>query len=56
MRRLASRTADRVFADLFTLGIVTSKAPKDLIYLALPSSLFRYLVPRLGPEVEVNTQ
>lgn len=52
MMGLASRTADRVLADLFKLGIVTSKTPKGPVELALPLSLFRYLFPRLWPEAE----
>lgn len=54
MMGLASRTADRVLADLFKLGIVTSKTPKGPVELALPLHLFRYLFPRLWPEAEVN--
>jgi Fic family protein len=52
MMGLASRTADRVLADLFKLGIVSSKTPKGAIELALPLHLFRYLFPRLWPEAE----
>ena len=55
MMGLASRTADRVLADLFKLGIVTSKTPKGPVELALPMHLFRYLFPRLWPEAESNT-
>lgn len=51
---LADRTADRVLADLFKLGIVSSKTPKGLIELALPVHLFRYLFPKLWPEAEVS--
>lgn len=54
MMGLASRTADRVLADLFKLGVVTSKTPKGPVELALPLHLFRYLFPRLWPEAEVN--
>ncbi|AEK59852.1 filamentation induced by cAMP protein [Collimonas fungivorans Ter331] len=55
MMGLASRTSDRALADLFKLGIITSKSPKGPVELALPLSLFRYLFPRLWPEAEVNT-
>ncbi|MES2535853.1 MAG: Fic family protein [Pseudomonadota bacterium] len=55
MMGLASRTADRALADLFKLGIVTSRTPKGPVELALPLPLFRYLFPRLWPEAEVNT-
>ncbi|KQR76437.1 hypothetical protein ASG35_15335 [Burkholderia sp. Leaf177] len=55
MTGLTSRTADRVLADLFKLGIVSSKTPKGPIELALPLKLFRYLFPRLWPEAEVDT-
>lgn len=54
MTGLAARTADRTLADLFKLGIVTSKTPKGAIELALPMALFRYLFPRLWPEAEAN--
>ncbi|WP_211464771.1 Fic family protein [Collimonas silvisoli] len=54
MMGLAGRTADRTLADLFKLGIITSKSPKGPVELALPLSLFRYLFPRLWPEAEVN--
>jgi Fic family protein len=52
MMGLAERTADRVLADLFKLGIVTSRSPKGPVELALPIHLFRYLFPRLWPEAE----
>ena len=55
MMGLASRTADRVLADLFKLGIITSRSPKGPVELALPLPLFRYLFPRLWPEAEANT-
>lgn len=55
MMGLASRTADRVLADLFKLGIVTSKTPKGPVELALPMHLLRYLFPRLWPEAEVDS-
>lgn len=55
MMGLAARTADRTLADLFKLGIVSSKTPKGAIELALPLALFRYLFPRLWPEAETNT-
>ncbi|MGV7244442.1 Fic family protein [Caballeronia sp. M23-90] len=55
MTGLASRTADRALADLFKLGIVSSKTPKGPVELALPLKLFRYLFPRLWPEAEVDT-
>lgn len=54
MMGLAERTADRVLADLFKLGIVTSRSPKGPVELALPIHLFRYLFPRLWPEAEVS--
>jgi Fic family protein len=53
MMGLADRTADRVLADLFKLGIVKSRSPKGPVELALPMHLFRYLFPRLWPEAEV---
>jgi Fic family protein len=52
MTGLATRTADRALADLFKLGIITSKTPKGPVELALPMHLFRYLFPRLWPEAE----
>jgi Fic family protein len=55
MMGLASRTADRVLADLFKVGIITSRSPKGPVELALPLPLFRYLFPRLWPEAEANT-
>lgn len=55
MMGLASRTADRVLADLFKLGIVTSKTPKGPVELALSMHLLRYLFPRLWPEAEANS-
>jgi len=55
MMGLATRTADRTLADLFKLGIVTSKSPKGPVELTLPLPLFRYLFPRLWPEAEANT-
>jgi Fic family protein len=55
MMGLADRTADRVLADLFKTGIITSRTPKGPIELALPLPLFRYLFPRLWPEAEANT-
>lgn len=54
MMGLSARTSDRVLADLFKLGVITSKTPKGPVELALPLSLFRYLFPRLWPEAEVN--
>jgi len=54
MMGLSGRTSDRVLADLFTLGVTTSKTPKGPLELALPLSLFRYLFPRLWPEAEVS--
>ncbi len=54
MTGLAGRTADRLLADLFKLGIIDSKTPKGPIELALPVSLFRYLFPRLWPEAEAS--
>jgi Fic family protein len=54
MMGLTARTADRVLADLFKLGIVTSKSPKGPVELALPLTMFRYLFPRLWPEAEAN--
>ncbi|MFZ6653956.1 Fic family protein [Undibacterium sp. TJN19] len=56
MMGLADRTADRVLADLFKLGVITSKTPKGPVELAAPLDLFRYLFPRLWPEAEANTQ
>lgn len=55
MTGLASRTADRALADLFKLGVITSKTPKGPVELALPLHLFRHLFPRLWPEAETNT-
>lgn len=55
MTGLASRTADRTLADLFKVGIITSKTPKGPVELALPLPLFRYLFPRLWPEAEANS-
>jgi Fic family protein len=55
MMGLASRTADRVLADLFKIGVVTSKTPKGPVELALPMHLLRYLFPRLWPEAEANS-
>jgi Fic family protein len=55
MTGLAARTADRALADLFKLGIVTSRTPKGPVELALPMHLFRYLFPRLWPEAESTT-
>jgi Fic family protein len=54
MMGLSARTADRVLADLFKLGIVAAKSPKGPVELALPMGLFRYLFPRLWPEAEVD--
>lgn len=54
MMGLSPRTADRVLADLFKLGIVTSGSPKGPVELALPMHLLRYLFPRLWPEAEVS--
>ena len=54
MMGLADRTADRTLADLFKLGIVSSKTPKGPVELALPLVLFRYLFPRLWPEAEAS--
>lgn len=56
MMGLADRTADRVLADLFKLGAITSPTPKGPVELAAPLYLFRYLFPRLWPEAEANTQ
>jgi hypothetical protein len=55
MMGLASRTADRVLADLFKIGVVISKTPKGPVELALPMHLLRYLFPRLWPEAEANS-
>lgn len=55
MMGLADRTSDRVMADLFKLGVITSKTPKGQVELALPLHLFRYLFPKLWPEAELNT-
>ena len=55
MMGLTGRTSDRVLADLFKLGIITSVSPKGPVQLALPLHLFRYLFPRLWPEAETNT-
>lgn len=52
MTGLAARTAERALADLFKLGIITSKTPKGPVELSLPMHLFRYLFPRLWPEAE----
>lgn len=52
MMGLSDRTSDRVLADLFKLGVITSKTPKGPVELALPLALFRYLFPRLWPEAE----
>ncbi|WP_460843726.1 Fic family protein [Noviherbaspirillum agri] len=52
MTGLAARTAERALADLFKLGIISSKTPKGPVELALPMHLFRYLFPRLWPEAE----
>jgi Fic family protein len=52
MMGLATRTADRVLADLFKLGIINSATPRGPVELALPIRLFRYLFPRLWPEAE----
>jgi Fic family protein len=54
MMGLSDRTANRVLADLFKLGVITSKTPKGPVELALPLHLFRYLFPRLWPEAEVS--
>lgn len=54
MMGLAARTADRTLADLFKLGIITSKSPKGSVELALPITLFGYLFPRLWPEAEMQ--
>jgi len=54
MTGLASRTADRTLADLFKLGIITSRTPKGPVELALSLPLFRYLFPRLWPEAEAG--
>lgn len=54
MMGLSPRTADRVLADLFKLGIVSSRSPKGAVELALPMHLFRYLFPRLWPEAEAQ--
>lgn len=55
MMGLASRTANRVLVDLFKIGVVTSKTPKDPVELALPMHLLRYLFPRLWPEAEASS-
>lgn len=54
MTGLAARTADRVLADLFKIGILTSSSPRGPVELAVPLSLFRWLFPRLWPEAEGN--
>lgn len=54
MTGLAARTADRVLADLFKIGIVKSSSPRGPVELAIPLSLFRWLFPRLWPEAEAN--
>lgn len=56
MMGLADRTADRVLADLFKLGVITSPSPKGPVELAAPLYMFRYLFPKLWPEAEANTQ
>lgn len=52
MTGLAARTADRVLADLFKIGILNSPSPRGPVKLAIPLSLFRWLFPRLWPEAE----
>ncbi|RAR58828.1 Fic family protein [Paraburkholderia unamae] len=52
MTGLAARTADRLLADLFKIGILGSPSPRGPIELALPIALFRWLFPRLWPEAE----
>jgi Fic family protein len=52
MTGLAARTADRVLADLFKIGILHSSSPRGPLKLATPLSLFRWLFPRLWPEAE----
>lgn len=54
MTGLAARTADRVLADLFKIGILTSSSARGPVELAIPLSLFRWLFPRLWPEAEAN--
>ncbi len=54
MTGLAARTADRVLADLFKVGILNSPSPRGPVELAIPLSLFRWLFPRLWPEAEAN--
>ncbi|WP_322032388.1 Fic family protein [Paraburkholderia sp. J76] len=52
MTGLAARTADRLLADLFKIGVLDSPSPRGPVQLALPISLFRWLFPRLWPEAE----
>ena len=54
MTGLAARTADRVLADLFKIGILASHTPRGPVELAIPLSLFRWLFPRLWPEAEAT--
>ncbi|MBN3791680.1 Fic family protein [Burkholderia sp. Ac-20353] len=54
MTGLAARTADRVLADLFRIGILRSPSPRGPVELAIPLSLFRWLFPRLWPEAEAT--
>jgi len=54
MMGLAPRTADRVLADLFKIGILTSPSPRGPVELAIPLLLFRWLFPRLWPEAEAT--
>ncbi|WP_240324626.1 hypothetical protein [Trinickia diaoshuihuensis] len=51
---LAARTADRVVADLFSIGILHSPSPRGPVELAIPMSAFRWLFPRLWPEAEAT--
>lgn len=54
MLGLQERTADRVLAQLFQLGIITSASPRGPVELAIPIKLWRYLFPRLWPEAEAG--
>ncbi|MEX3958800.1 Fic family protein [Trinickia sp. EG282A] len=54
MTGLAVRTADRLLADLFKIGILSSPSPRGPVELAIPLSLFRWLFPRLWPEAEAT--
>lgn len=54
MTGLAARTADRVLAELFKIGILTSPSARGPVELAIPLSHFRWLFPRLWPEAEAT--